>query len=74
VDVDEANLRAKAQRLSITMPQRAVDAVDRYAVEHKTSRWALLTRAALAYIGRGGDRAFPTAKRGRPRKSSASSK
>jgi predicted RNase H-like HicB family nuclease len=67
VEVDESNLRVKAQRVSITMPERTLDAVDRYAAEHRTNRSALLTRAALAYIGRAGDRGVPAAKRGRPR-------
>lgn len=68
VTVNESTLRVKAQRLSITIPERALDAIDRYANQHNETRSGLLTRAALEYIGRARDEAMPKAKRGQPRK------
>lgn len=67
VSVDPSSLRLKAQRVSITIPERVLDAIDRYASEHGESRSALLTRAALEWIGRGRDKAMPKARPGRPR-------
>ena len=68
VSVDQSSLRLKAQRVSITIPERVLDAIDSYADDHGETRSALLTRAALAYIGRAGDKAMPRARRGRPRR------
>lgn len=68
VGVDPSSLRLNAQRVTITMPQRVLDAVDRYVRKHGETRSALLTRAALGYIGRADDATMPAARRGRPRK------
>ena len=68
VTIEESRLRVNAQRLSVTMPERALDAIDRYAREHGETRSGLLMRAALEYIGRGRDKSMPKAKVGRPRK------
>lgn len=66
VSVDSATLRINAKRLCITMPERVLDAIDRYVKEHGETRSGLLARAAWLYIGRGGDRTMPRAKTGRP--------
>jgi len=66
VAVDQSSLRVNAQRVTFTIPQRALDAIDRYANEHNETRSGLLTRAALEYIGRGADKAMPKRKPGRP--------
>ncbi len=52
VKIDESSLRVRARRLSITVPERALDAIDRYADAHGETRSGLLTRAALEYIGK----------------------
>ena len=66
VAVDESELRGKVIRLSITMPERVVDAVDRFAAKHAETRSGLLVRAVTAYIGRAEDPALKPAKSGRP--------
>lgn len=67
VSIDETTLRGKVVRLNISMPERVVDAVDRYAAQHAETRSGLLVRAVTAYIGRSEDAALKQAKRGRPR-------
>ncbi len=52
VSVAADTLRGKALRLNVTMPQRVVEAVDRYAAENGETRSGLLTRAVSAYLGR----------------------
>ena len=50
VSVDAANLRLKAKRVNITVPERMLAALDRFArAEHET-RSGLLVKAAAAYI------------------------
>ncbi|MEX0678787.1 MAG: type II toxin-antitoxin system HicB family antitoxin [Pirellulales bacterium] len=65
VSIDEESLRVKVVRLNITMPERVVDAVDRYAAQHGETRSGLLVRAVTAYMGRPDDRALKPASRGR---------
>lgn len=65
VTVDESSLRIVAKRISITLPERVLDVIDRLADANGQSRSRLLARAATEYIGRAGDKALPTAKRGR---------
>ena len=71
VPIDESTLRIKAVRLNITMPERVVDAVDRFAAEHGETRSGLLVRAVSAYIGRQETGALKPAKRGRPTKTNS---
>ena len=52
VSIDQSNLRVKAKRVNITMPERVLDAVDRYAKAESDTRSGLLVKAATAYIGR----------------------
>lgn len=70
VAIESAHLRLRSQRLSITMPQRLVESVDRYASGHGMSRSALLTRAATAYIDRADDPAQRAKPPGKPSKQS----
>jgi len=60
VAIDPANLRLKAKRVNITIPERILDAIDRFADAHNETRSRLLANAALAYIGRGGPQASDT--------------
>jgi predicted RNase H-like HicB family nuclease len=50
VSVDPSDLRVKAKRINITMPERVLSAVDRFAASHSETRSGLLTKAASAYI------------------------
>lgn len=65
VSIDQSALRLKAIRLSITKPERVLDAVDRFAVEHGETRSGLLVQAVTAYMGRENDKALGKARRGR---------
>ena len=51
VSVDPASLRINAKRINITVPQRVLDAVDRYASQRGETRSGLLVRAVTAYMG-----------------------
>ena len=61
VSVASASLRIAAKRVNITMPERILDAVDRFAEAENETRSGLLTKAAVAYIEQG------RARRGRGR-------
>lgn len=50
VPIDVDTLRDKVIRLNITMPERVLKAVDRYAAEHGETRSGLLAQAAVAFI------------------------
>jgi len=50
VTVDESNLRVHANRVNITLPQRVLDAVDRFAKAQGQTRSGLLARAAVRYM------------------------
>jgi len=52
VSIAPSRLRMKAKRVNITMPQRVLDAVDRFAKAEDETRSGLLTKAAVAYIDR----------------------
>jgi len=69
VSADVAKLRVNAKRINITIPERVLDAIDRYASEQGQTRSGLLVAAAAAYIR--GDESLPKAKRGRPKKHKA---
>ncbi|NOS99404.1 MAG: hypothetical protein HOP29_02120 [Phycisphaerales bacterium] len=68
VSVDPSTLRVKAKRINITVPERVLDAVDRYAHERGETRSGLLVQAVTEYMGRAGDKRLTKAKRGRPRR------
>lgn len=63
VHVDESSLRVNVARVGITMPQRVLEAIDRYAKSNGETRSGLLARAAVQYIGRETGE-LPEAKRG----------
>lgn len=52
VAVDPSSLRIRAKRINITMPERVLDALDRFASAQNDTRSGLLTKAAVAYIRR----------------------
>jgi predicted RNase H-like HicB family nuclease len=70
VGIDQSKLRIRAKRINITMPERTLDAVDRYAERHGETRSGLLVRAAMDYIGR--DSIAPRSSADRPKKQSRS--
>ncbi|MFM9956497.1 MAG: type II toxin-antitoxin system HicB family antitoxin [Phycisphaerales bacterium] len=51
VSVDLADLRVRAKRINVTLPERTLDAIDRYAKRHGQTRSGLLARAAADFIG-----------------------
>jgi predicted RNase H-like HicB family nuclease len=54
VTIDPSNLRLKAKRINITVPERILDAIDRAAKAENETRSGLLVKAATAFIsGRG---------------------
>lgn len=67
VSIAPSHLRVKAKRVNITMPERVLDAVDRFADAENETRSGLLTKAAVAYIDQ---RSTPPRRRGRREKSS----
>ena len=52
VSISPADLRAKAKRINISIPERVLDAVDRFAKAENETRSGLLVKAATAYIRR----------------------
>lgn len=51
VSIDDATLRQRAVRINITVPERVLDAVDRYATQVGETRSGLLVRAVTQLIG-----------------------
>jgi predicted RNase H-like HicB family nuclease len=50
VEVEMSDLRTRAKRVNITIPQRVLDSIDRFASIHGETRSGLLTKAATTYI------------------------
>jgi predicted RNase H-like HicB family nuclease len=50
VEVNAADLRMPAKRVNITMPQRVLDSIDRFAASRGETRSGLLMKAATNYI------------------------
>ena len=50
VTVDLSKLSGKSKRINITLPERLVAQMDRYAAEHGQSRSGLIAQAALSYL------------------------
>lgn len=63
VSIDQSSLRVTAKRINITLPERVLDAIDRFAEGSGETRSGLLARAATEYIGRAEDVALTSAKR-----------
>lgn len=51
VSVDISKLSGKTRRVNITLPERVLNMVDKYATEHGETRSGFITQAAIAYIG-----------------------
>jgi len=63
VSIDPSGLRVHAKRINITVPERVLDAIDRFAEEHGQTRSGLLTEAAVAFMDKPQDTVI---RRGRP--------
>lgn len=60
VSIVPSRLRVKAKRVNISMPERVLEAVDRFAEAEDETRSGLLVKAALAYIDEHSSRSEPT--------------
>ena len=66
VSIDPASLRLKTVRVNITVPERVLDAVDRFAASSGRTRSGLLVEAVTGFMGRDGaksGRSKPSGKR-----------
>lgn len=52
VSIDPANLRLRAKRINITIPERVLDAIDRYARRYNETRSGLLVKAVAAFMAK----------------------
>ena len=50
VNVDLAKLSGKTKRVNITLPERVLTLMDKFASEHGETRSGLITQAAIEYI------------------------
>ncbi|MGO8745588.1 MAG: type II toxin-antitoxin system HicB family antitoxin [Thermoguttaceae bacterium] len=50
VSIDPESLRAYAKRINITIPERILDAIDRFSQQHGQTRSGFLAEAAVAYM------------------------
>jgi len=50
VTVDIAKLSGKTRRVNITLPERVLTLMDKYATEHGETRSGLIAQAAIEYI------------------------
>ena len=50
VEIDPANLRTFSKRVNITLPQRILESIDRFAAKHGETRSGLLMKAVTNYI------------------------
>ena len=50
VEVDVSKLSGKTKRVNITLPERVLNLMDKYASEHGETRSGLITQAAIEYI------------------------
>lgn len=66
VSIDDSKLRTNAKRLSITVPERVLDAMDQHAAKIGETRSGLIVRAVVDFMGRTLSD-LPQAKQGRPR-------
>ncbi len=70
VSIEPANLRLRARRVNITLPQRVLDALDTLASRTHETRSGVIVKAVASLAGRGATRALRPARRGRPQKRS----
>ena len=52
VEIDPTSLRVHAKRVNVTLPERILDSIDRYAAKHGETRSGLLAKAATSYIAK----------------------
>jgi len=50
VTVDISKLSGKTRRINITLPERVLNVMDKYAAEHGGTRSGLIAEAAIEYI------------------------
>ena len=50
VTIDPSGLRLRSKRINVTIPERILDAVDRYASRHGETRSGLLVKAVTRYM------------------------
>jgi hypothetical protein len=50
VTVDITKLSGKTRRVNITLPERVLTLMDKYATEHGETRSGFITQAAIEYI------------------------
>ncbi len=50
VAVDITKLSGKTRRINITLPERVLNVMDKYAIEHGETRSGLIAEAAIEYI------------------------
>jgi predicted RNase H-like HicB family nuclease len=50
VTVDLSRLSGKIRRVNITLPERLLSLMDRYAAQHGETRSGLITQAAIEYL------------------------
>ncbi len=50
VSVAESRPRISAKRINITVPERVLESIDRFALEHGKTRSGLIVEAAIAYM------------------------
>jgi len=50
IEVDVSKLSGKTKRVNITLPERVLNLMDKYASEHGETRSGLITQAAIEYI------------------------
>ncbi len=59
VTIDPKALRVNAKRINITIPERVLDAIDRFTKERGQTRSGFLVEAATEHIGRSGGKSMP---------------
>ena len=50
VTVDITKLSGKTRRVNVTLPERVLTMMDKYATEHGETRSGLITQAAIEYV------------------------
>ncbi|MCB0216072.1 MAG: type II toxin-antitoxin system HicB family antitoxin [Caldilineae bacterium] len=55
VSIDLSKLSGKVRRVNITLPERLLNVLDRYATEHGETRSGLIARATMRYIAQQDD-------------------
>lgn len=68
VPVDPSDLRMRATRVTLSLPERVLDVLDEHARRHGETRSGVVVQAVATFFGRGGDLALRKAKPGRKHK------